>query len=219
MKHYLQLLKIQHSCKGFTLIELLLAMSITSIVLSIAGAGLVTIMQANQKAERENESRVNLNRAMDFIADEVRMANRVSPVTSGSSFSGTGTTGVLLLTIPPTTVASNNANIVYFLRDSTTTWVSPKTIIRAAPASGSFYSTTSAIAVSSGDNVLVDGITAPTSAPTCPSDIVGGTLVGADGFYACIGSDRRTVQLYLYGKLSGSLAPYQVTTRVFARSQ
>lgn len=241
MKTRLQLLKDRHCSKGFTLIELLLAMSITSIVLSLAGAGLLAIMEANEKSERENERRVNLNRAMDFIADEVRMANSVQQATAASGqtpFSTSGT-GVLLLNIPSDTT---NPNKVYFIRPSSTTWISPNTINRAE---GTYTNPISSITANT-DRVLVDAIETvqsvatgtcasgyrylrhnttstwvclpATSAPsTCST-----TLTGNNGFFACVGSDNRTVDLYLYGKLSSnqqpSKQPYLVKTRVFARS-
>lgn len=76
-KDFAKLFGIQKTSAGFTLIELLVAMSLTTIVVSVAGFGLVTIMGANNKGEAETQRRVNLNRALDFIADEVRMASSV----------------------------------------------------------------------------------------------------------------------------------------------
>lgn len=75
MKNYFKGLKILNSSAGFTLIELLVAMSIVSVVLTIAGYGLVAIMTKNQTADTETTNRVNINRALDFISDEVKMAN------------------------------------------------------------------------------------------------------------------------------------------------
>ena len=70
--------KINHCSSGFTLIELLVAMSITTIVVTIAGSGLVAIMQNNSKAEAETLKRTELNRALDFIADDIRESNMVA---------------------------------------------------------------------------------------------------------------------------------------------
>lgn len=77
-KHFSQIFGIQTTSAGFTLIELLVAMALTSIVLSLTGFGLVTIMQKNAKAQGETSRRTELNRALDFIADEVRMANSIT---------------------------------------------------------------------------------------------------------------------------------------------
>ena len=181
------------SSSGFTLIELLAAISLTTIVVGAAGFGVVTIMNANAKSESKTQRRVELNRALDYIAEDIRRASDVSSVSSSSSFYGSGT-GVLSLNIP------YKPNLEYYVRESTSTWIGPNTINRRHSDS-------------SNDNALVDAITEPTSEPTC-SD---GTLEGANGFYACIINDR-TVELYLYGKLGDDSEPYQVTTKVFARS-
>jgi len=72
-----KIVNTQSRMAGFTLIELLVAMSLTVIIVSITGFGLVAMMTKNSKAEAETLRRAELNRALDFIADEVRMANNV----------------------------------------------------------------------------------------------------------------------------------------------
>lgn len=73
-----KIVNTQSRTAGFTLIELLVAMSLTVIIVSITGFGLVAMMTKNSKAEAETLRRAELNRALDFIADEVRMANNVN---------------------------------------------------------------------------------------------------------------------------------------------
>ena len=51
--------------RGFTLIELLVAMTISTIILGIAGFGIVTILTMNNRAEASIERQVDLNRAFD----------------------------------------------------------------------------------------------------------------------------------------------------------
>lgn len=187
------------SSAGFTLVELLVAMVITTILVSLAGSGLVSIMSANQKVAAETERRVNLNRALDFIADEIRMANSLSA-------GGTGATKTLHLTIPSD---STNPNRVYYIGSSDSNWVGPNTVFRAVGT----YSTSASV---SGGKMIVDAITDPASAPSCS-----GTLAGANGFYACI-QNNRVVELYLYGKLTDAYnnqnGIYEAKTKVFARS-
>lgn len=214
MKSRLKLLNTRQSSAGFTLIELLVAAAISMIVISVAGFGLVTIMGANQKAEAETERRTNLNRALDFIADDARMANNISLASSYTISSPepscdltTIATPVLKLTIG--TGGSAN-NIVYYLNNingcSSSTWIKPGVIKRVQNVS----STT--IAGSSGSE-LVDALVAPTTAlPACAT-----TLQGTGGFYACI-ENSRTVTLYLYGKDVNGKALPPVRTRVFART-
>lgn len=96
MKKYFQVSKIPRLTAGFTLIELLVAMLITSIVVTLTGSGLVLIMQKNNAEEAENISQTNINRALDFISDEVRMANSASDTTTAPAWAtgiDLGTTG------------------------------------------------------------------------------------------------------------------------------
>ncbi len=81
-KAYSKIFGIQKNSAGFTLVELLVAASITTIVVAAAGFGLVTIAKANQKGRTETERRVTLNRAQDFISDEVRTAIEVKDSSS-----------------------------------------------------------------------------------------------------------------------------------------
>lgn len=79
---FLKTVNTQSLSAGFTLIELLVAMSLTLIVTSISGFGLVAMMSNNNKAEARIQRRTEINRALDFISDEVRMARRVNSTTS-----------------------------------------------------------------------------------------------------------------------------------------
>lgn len=60
---------------GFTLIELILAASLLGIVITVSGWGLSAILLANERGEAESIITDNLNRALDFISDDVRTAN------------------------------------------------------------------------------------------------------------------------------------------------
>jgi type II secretory pathway pseudopilin PulG len=59
---------------GFTLIELLAAVSLTTIVVGAAGFGVATIMNANAESESKTQRRVQLNRALDYITEDIRRA-------------------------------------------------------------------------------------------------------------------------------------------------
>jgi prepilin-type N-terminal cleavage/methylation domain-containing protein len=61
---------------GFTLTELLVASAITSVVL--AGSGLMTLLTADQAAEQRQNRRQELNRALAFIADDIRAAQAIN---------------------------------------------------------------------------------------------------------------------------------------------
>ena len=64
--------------RGFTLIELLIAIVISTIVIGIAGFGIVTILTMDNRAEASIERQVDLNRAFDFLTNEIRMAQKIN---------------------------------------------------------------------------------------------------------------------------------------------
>lgn len=66
-----------HHLAGFTLPELLVASLIISLVLTAAGFGLVRILQASQKSSAEQERQSELNRALSFMADDIKEAASV----------------------------------------------------------------------------------------------------------------------------------------------
>ena len=198
---------------GFALVEQLLGTFFSVVVLGGAGFGLVSMMKVDAQSGNKTLRRVELNRAIDYISEDIRVANNISSVDGSSSLPGSGT-GVLFLTIP-TDIDGDPSNdpdeIVYFARPSTSTWIGDNTINRA----GGNYPNPVTLS-SSDDNVLVDGLIAPAAAdlPSCDTG-----LQGNNGFYACISDDNRTVELYLYGKLDDPNEPYfLVTSKVFARS-
>lgn len=63
---------------GFTLPELLVASLILSLVITLAGFGLVQVLKANEKNTVEAERQAELNRALNFITDEIKAAKSVS---------------------------------------------------------------------------------------------------------------------------------------------
>jgi prepilin-type N-terminal cleavage/methylation domain-containing protein len=176
MKNYLKLIKSNFAAdKGFTLIEILVAAVIMSMVVTLAGTAFVALLQQNQKAKAESDRRTNLNRALDYMANDIRMAKKIESTTVAGE--------VIKLTLP------DNSTVSYSVANSTGVWTD--TNPTAAERSQS---------IQRGAAFLVDGIKAPSSGPpTCPS---GSTRAGSNGFYACIYSGGKKVDLYLYGKLS-----------------
>jgi prepilin-type N-terminal cleavage/methylation domain-containing protein len=200
----LQLLKLNSkSTSGFTFTELLVAVSITGIMMSLAGFGIVATLRANQRMQTEIGQRANLNRALDFVSDEIRMARTITnPATSPARQSCGTTTDVLSLTMP------DNSNVIYYVHNltgcSSSIWSRPATLRRV---------------VGSDDNILVDAIIAPSTVPSCSTS---SPIPGGNGFYACI-VNNRSATLYLYGDMSSArsannTAPFSVTSQVSARS-
>lgn len=232
MKSNLKVFNTYQSSAGFTLIELLVAMAITSIVVSLAGSGLVTIMGKNSKAEAETLRRVEFNRALDYIAEDVR---RASSITTASSYTISSpfpicavATPILHVSIP----GSTPNNIVYYLNDisgcigNANVWLKPA-VIKRVPGVTTVPGVTPTTIPGGNGSELVDAVILDAT-PNCPADlpnitpaVVGGKV---KGFYTCTSStNSRVVELHLVGKLTdgygNSLAqPYEVSTRVFARS-
>lgn len=220
-----QLLQLHSASSGFTLVEVLLATALSGIVITSAGFGLVTVLQENAKAEEQNLRQLDFNRALDFIAEEARMATSIQP--------GTGTT-LLRLRVPGINVSANSGFIDYKLTalGSGSVWSGPRVIQRYGPnfANTGLYSD----ATSSTDwqnEVLVDGVEDTSITPSCPSGWTQSPSSGAVGFYACIDPTRRIADIYLRGSVDadndnirGSADAtddgpyiYTIKTRVFAR--
>jgi prepilin-type N-terminal cleavage/methylation domain-containing protein len=212
IQFYFQSYKTRQSAlngnEGFTLIELLVATSIMSIVVTLAGFGVVAMLQQNKTAASESDRRANLNRALDYIANEVRTAKSIKTtantgdnLTLPSGFNIPSGTYGLVLTFPDAdTDPSNDIKSVYFLAPSdkdstcnktTSLWQCPFAIFRA----NGTYTSGSTIPANTGV-MLVDGLKAPTTTPSC-TDV----SVGTSGFYGCISNNRQVV-LSLYGKLT-----------------
>ena len=179
IQFYLQSYKTRQSSlngnEGFTLIELLVATAIMTVAVSIVGVGLVAMLKQNAKAASESDRRANLNRALDFISNEVRMANSISVPAYTSPPEPSGAIGKLRLTIPSDTAFPNheyyivptsaNCSTTY---TSTTIWACDYIIYRRLiPSSGS----------SPSDSMLVDGVNSFTASVSSNRQVVL-TLIG-----------------------------------------
>ncbi len=234
MKNFFKkILNNSRSSAGFTLVELLVAASITTIVVGVAGYGLVSIMGANRTASAETDRRMELNRSLDFIAEEVRQAtaiNRIAAPAISQPSSSTVEAGtvqsLLVLDIPGV-----DQPVVYHIAQpkSGSVWGGPRVIYRWGPplASNGTYTNTN----NDADNTLnwqneplVDLIRATKPSPNSPCP--GGwspspNLANRLGFYACIDPTRRIAELHLLGEVNkaygGSPATYEVSSKIFAR--
>ena len=213
MKSYFsKTIGIERKSHGFTLIELLIAALITSVVILVAGNGLISIMTANQQAEADSQRRMDLNRALDYISDDIREASSVSTtVPSGTPWTGWAApsncySGVLYLTKPNATLGGTPVAVAYYTRPKTcgtgVVWQSPQIIYRST---------------TSGDegNALVDAI-ASSSPPNCSTGS-GTASSGTVGFKVWV-QNSRSVKLCLLGQLVGS-DTFAVNSQAFARAK
>lgn len=207
MKRLLRLLHHPSTNAGFTIVELIIAMAVTSVMITLAGYGLTTMLRANQQSGSEISRRATLNRALDFMADEVRMARSITTPTSADvpSHPCGPATGVMTLVMP------NNLRVVYYTHDINgcpgQLWTS--TILRRRVVGGA-------------DTLLVDSLLAPSATPSgCTAATQ--TLRGTHGFYACLDTaNPQLVTLFLFGRLTDSrgnvTGTYPVSSQVSARS-
>lgn len=221
IKLYLPVLASK-SAAGFTLIELIVAMMLSAILMGLTSYGLFLMTSKNQLAEAETHRRTQLNRALEYISEDIRQAKTINPASSFTIGSVTPTcavaTPILSLTLPD---GAATKTVVYYFNDlsgcgtNPTVWLQPGVVKRADL--GNSASTT--IADSSGQE-LVDEIS-NTTAPACASGTMS-PATNAKGFYVCLDSptNARKVELHFRAKLnSDSSEIYQVSSQAFSRSQ
>jgi prepilin-type N-terminal cleavage/methylation domain-containing protein len=78
--------------RGFTLIELLVASLLTSVVILISWNGVISAMTMSQVAEVRSARQSELNKALDFMTNEIRMARSIN---QSETLTANGTTVTL----------------------------------------------------------------------------------------------------------------------------
>ncbi|BFM39143.1 type II secretion system protein [Synechocystis sp. LKSZ1] len=218
------------STNGFTLIELIIASVMSVFVLSVAGFGLLFALREQAVTSASGDLQYNLNRAVDFIAEEVKQASAVTTTaTLPSGCVGTGTNTVVLgLTIPPDTTT----NVIYYTKTPpNSTWLGPSSIYRCGPsfsaAGVADYSSSSTKSA----EILIDLIASDSNTNTCQN---GGTAnpTTNSGFFVCI-TNTKLVEIQANANAMASLdtiagtnassrygnkLTYSAITQVYARS-
>jgi prepilin-type N-terminal cleavage/methylation domain-containing protein len=228
---------------GFTLIELLVALVITGIVIGLTGSGLYALMNANQRSQIETTDRLELEQALAFMTDEIKMSQQItldsiSALTKDRGFrqaSGSSDPQPILV-LDPAPNSGLTQPIVYYLAEppNSSVWLGPRVIYRWGPTllqNGNY---------SDGDGrdltllplgspvkyyneVLVDRMSSVASAQaTVPCEtsysnaapIVGDRL----GFYACIAPDKKAVKLWMSKQPNSSAKDRLINALVVTRS-
>jgi type II secretory pathway pseudopilin PulG len=205
---------------GYTLTELLIGASISVVVIGAAGMALMNLLQGNKTSNIEANRRTEVNRALEFISDEVKKAEAIETDPSANLPTGltlpTGGQAVLALDLPPN-LGQNNPNdkVIYYVAPkppNNDTWLGPNVIYRYGPPINNLGNYTTG---AWGAGPLVDRIDDQTITPSPCT----GTAISAKGFAACVNSDKKIAQLYISGTHTGSNEKYQANTQVYARSQ
>lgn len=77
LKIYLKLLQKCRPSAGWTLAELMIAAGMTLMILMVAGLGLVTLLKENKVANATGEMQQDVNRATEFLSEEIRTAKTI----------------------------------------------------------------------------------------------------------------------------------------------
>jgi prepilin-type N-terminal cleavage/methylation domain-containing protein len=204
---FLNISRKNNNSSGFTLIELLIAAAISSLIIGVAGWGLVTLMGSKKASDSQSDKQGEINRASDFINDEIRKAkfinkedtidaiNNGTYSVAGNLFDNGSKTVVLALQIPDG--ADNNTDdetVIYYVQDNNATWRGPQVIYRWGPifdAQGG-YSVNAAGDFTYQADGLIDGInntdidSISCLDPNVP-DKTPNITNSKSGLYACLG--------------------------------
>jgi prepilin-type N-terminal cleavage/methylation domain-containing protein len=229
--------------RGFTLTELLVALAITGIVITLTSSGLYALMMANQRSQIETTDRLELEQALAFITDEIKMSQQVmtnlpatpTQITGFNPASGSSHIQPILVLNPAPNSGLVNP-IVYYLADppNSTVWLGPRVIYRWGPTllqNGNYSDGNGhdlnqiphGSPVTYYNEVLVDrmsDLVAAQATVACeisysyPSP----TLIDRLGFYACIAPDQKSVKLWMYKQPNTSTKSQALNALVVTRS-
>jgi prepilin-type N-terminal cleavage/methylation domain-containing protein len=238
--------KINELEAGFTLIELLLALAITGIVISLTGSGLYALMNANQRNQNDTTDRLELERAVAFITDEIKMSQEImtsipAPFTGTKGINGfnpaSGSSKIKpILVLEPALNSKLKDPIVYYLADppNASVWLGPRVIYRWGPTllqtgnysdgDGKDISKISPTArIEYFNEVVVDKISDRVAAQAnidCEANYSAAVPSSAErlGFYACVSPDRKSVKLWIYKQPNSSAKSTMINALVVTRS-
>jgi prepilin-type N-terminal cleavage/methylation domain-containing protein len=224
-------LKYLNDDRGFTLIELLVAIAITGIVITLTGSGLYTLMTANQRSQIETTERLELEQALAFMTDEIKMSKQIAfspPATSSKHSSFRQASGSkdpqIILVLDPATNSALTDPIIYYLADppNKSVWNGPRVIYRWGPTlmkngnysdgSGKDISTKSFdpnVGIEYYNEVLLDRVSdvnVPESSNKCDSiySYAVPSMAKRLGFYACIATNGKSVKLWMHKQPNSS---------------
>ncbi|WP_295618320.1 type II secretion system protein J [Chamaesiphon sp. GL140_3_metabinner_50] len=228
---------------GFTLAELLVALAITGIVIGLTGSGLYALMKADRRSQIETTDRLELERALAFMTDEIKMSQQItidteSVLTSTMNFMPVpGNISIQpILVLSPAPSSGLTKPIVYYVAElpNSSVWLGPRVIYRWGPTllQNGNYSDGSGreanriprpLRVQYYNEVLVDGISAVATAEAaiaCESSYGNAAPVVADrlGFYACIAPDKKSVKLWMSRQPNPSATARSISALVVTRS-
>ncbi|HEY9828883.1 MAG TPA: hypothetical protein V6D19_25980, partial [Stenomitos sp.] len=218
--------------RGLTIVELLVASGLTLSVISIGGLTLNNMIGIGKSTTSQNERRMELNRSLDFMANEVRQSSAIlaDPTKVPSEFSPSATEVDTATVQPVLTLRDSNlpSSVVYYLASpaaSYKTWRGPKVIYRWGPsfdANGN-YGPDKTTPANWTYQPLIDNIDDAPSVVSCnrAGEVWTATPASPTGFYACIDKTGTIAQIFQKGRIQkvlGAAEPYLLQTQAFAHS-
>ena len=205
--------------------ELLVAAFTSIIVIGVTGFGLIQMLNASGTNSDETETRAEVNRALDFISDEVRNAKTVWATADNLTVPSGGTL-VFRLEMPDINGNGNDTDdeIIYYTKNKSPSdglvWLGPQMLFRKGPAFDANGNYTTGITSS----VLIDRLE-ELNTPTCSTGTLYPTPSGGKvpGFYVCLGNGNTTdgwdtAHLFFNGQYdSDGTETYLADSRVSAR--
>jgi hypothetical protein len=224
------------SSRGFALADLLVGAALTTAVVAVAGFGVSSMIGSSNASNARSQSRVEMNRSLDFITAEIKKSKGLIPdvnattltpaltipsrfaTTKSSIIDGTAT-NVLMIDINTPATGTSRPPVIYFVgTPKSGLWKGPRVLYRWGPkfnASGGYDNADAPTGWTS--EALVDNIAASTAtAPTCTS----GTMNGDSGFYTCVDSAGKSAQILQNGKINklvGSAETYRLSMNTGTR--
>ncbi len=218
--------------QGFNLIDLSVSFLLGTIVISVGGTALSSILTANRSSVTKQEAQTEATQALEFIVSEARQAQAfIADAASLNALKNPGSFQNSVSALPgvkePVVVLNIGASdyVVYFLAPSIEPWQG-KALYRWGPPfdqSGNYEADSSAPGriVRSTDptyswkpELLVDQVSQRTPALNCNGwDNV--PRVNVEGFYSCVDSDARIAELVFR---SDAIENMELRAKVFTRS-
>ena len=200
----------QGNSSGMTLMELLLAAFIGSIVLMVGGTSLYNMTVKNKNVANQIETRTNVSRAMDFIKYESKQALFFEYTDSATLASVAPTFALPTGASVPLAMSLPNLpeSIIYYVAPppNNSLWQGPLVLYRWGPKLNTQGEYNDHDPSNWSTDPLVDNIDNTALTPNCGTGWNVSPSSGSTGFYACISSDQKAVNIYINGEIEQAFA-------------
>ncbi|MDJ0510879.1 MAG: hypothetical protein QNJ64_16730 [Crocosphaera sp.] len=204
MKLIYKVLSLREKSKtntGYTVTELLIGLSLGSLVVAVAGFGLVNTLLLDQKASAKGTMQYNTDRSLEFIAEEVKLGRKVEADAVGAVDEVPEFTlpnrakPILALRVP-----NVPRRIFYYIKPASDVWLGSYVIERWGPnfnTEGQYEESEINNPETWESHVLMDNIDDTSITPNCPPDWQSSNPDAPRGFNVCVDPTERLVKMNL----------------------